>query len=60
MAFTNGVVKIAELLEHQAKAERQPKHKDWWLGNEEEMKNQDEDDIEFSDTFLQLSVIVGT
>ena len=59
MAFTNGVVKIADLLEQQEIAERLARNQDWWLENEEEMKHNDED-IEFSDTFLQLSVIVGT
>jgi len=40
MAFTNGVVKIGELLENQALAERQARNNpDWWLANEEEMKH---------------------
>ena len=40
MIFTNGVVKIGELLENQALAERQARiQPEWWLGNEEEMKN---------------------
>jgi hypothetical protein len=40
MAFTHGVVKIGEFLENQALAERQARNQqEWWLGNEEEMKN---------------------
>ena len=40
MAFTHGVVKIGEFLENQALAERQARNQqEWWLSNEEEMKN---------------------
>lgn len=51
--LSSGIVKIGEYLQQRHTVQEQ-----WWQAEEHEMR-QDEEHVEFSDTFLQLTIFGG-